>query len=129
MATLDRKPAVLLFGLGEDLTGEILNSLQCLCSAVRSTQTSETILESEAEVIFCQADLKLVSRLRDSYPKVPIIVTSRKAEVGDWLDSIEAVPQTTALLPLKRLRLSGFLNPRCAVSVRPPHSRTVTYSA
>ena len=79
----------LLFGLTEDLAGELLKPLAPFCSNVQSASAGDPCLRS-ANVIFCGADKKVVSSLRSQNPDASIVVVSRHPEVSDWLDSIEA---------------------------------------
>lgn len=91
----DRIHAV-LFGLSEDLAGELLPSLTLFCCDVQSVRTAadpenlEQIASCPAQIIFCGADVAVVNRLRSAKPDASIIVVSRCPEVADWLDSIEA---------------------------------------
>jgi DNA-binding NtrC family response regulator len=86
----------LLFGLTEDLAGELLPTLQSCALNIKSVQrrTSATsanaVADSPANIIFCGADVNVVSELRSANPEASIVVVSRHPEVSDWLDSIEA---------------------------------------
>jgi DNA-binding NtrC family response regulator len=86
----------LLFGLSEDLAGELLQPLAKICTNVKSLNSPREMKNlkaadsSAAEVIFCGPDVEVVSTLRAARPQAPIVVVSRHPEVKDWLDSIEA---------------------------------------
>lgn len=89
--TLNKSDGVhaLIFGLTEDLAGELLKPLASLCSDVQSASETDPCLR-RADVIFCGANKKTVTTLRSQNPQASIIVVSRHPEVSDWLDSIEA---------------------------------------
>jgi DNA-binding NarL/FixJ family response regulator len=85
----------LLFGLSEDLAGELLAPLANFCSRIQSVDEStrhDSVFASEpsARIIFCGADTEIVTKLRAANPQSPIVVVSRHPEISDWLDSIEA---------------------------------------
>jgi DNA-binding NtrC family response regulator len=79
----------LIFGLTDDLAGELLKPLQPFCQQVQSAKEGDSCLRNP-DVIFCGADRKVVTRLRSANPDASIVVVSRHPEVSDWLDSIEA---------------------------------------
>ena len=82
----------LLFGLSEDLAGELLPTLKSCALDVDAvhSQRAHALADSPARIIFCGADVNLVSELRSAKPDASIVVVSRHPEVSDWLDSIEA---------------------------------------
>jgi DNA-binding NtrC family response regulator len=86
----------LLFGLSEDLAGELLQPLARFCTNIQSVDGARdhhnlsTAGQSAPQIIFCGANTEVVTKLRKSNPQAPIIVVSRHPEVSDWLDSIEA---------------------------------------
>jgi hypothetical protein len=81
----------LLFGLSEDLAGELLKPLAPLCREVSSVPADVAAPAiPPANIIFCGTDVKVVSGLRTARPEASIVVVSRHPEVSDWLDSIEA---------------------------------------
>jgi DNA-binding NarL/FixJ family response regulator len=83
--------SALLFGLSDELAGELLKPLAPLCREVRSVSgdLAGHSIPSGA-VIFCGPDVSVVSGIRQAKPDAAIVVVSRHAEVSDWLDSIEA---------------------------------------
>lgn len=86
---------VLLFGLSEDLAGELKKPLMRFCSDIVSVDgarddDSLVMADTLPKIIFCGADIAIVTKLRANYPSSPIVVVSRDPEVSDWLDSIEA---------------------------------------
>jgi len=80
-----------LFGLSDQLAGDLLKPLAPLCrhvDCVRGDVDGSSI--PRADVIFCGADVSVVSGLRDAQPDASVVVVSPHPEVSDWLDSIEA---------------------------------------
>lgn len=85
-----------LFDLGDDLAGELLRPLGKSCrhiELVRGGHTKdsfEKIARSSAQIIFCAANVEIVSQLRKTNPRAQIVVVTRHPEVAGWLDAIEA---------------------------------------
>ena len=96
MATFAPDIHALLFGLSEDLAGELLPTLKSCALNIaavhrnQATTSARAVADSPADIIFCGADVNLVSELRSVKPEASIVVVSRHPEVSDWLDSIEA---------------------------------------
>ena len=85
----------LLFGLSEDLAGELIAPLKSCVLNIETVHGDRlakmrTVFDSAANVIFCGPDVSVVSELRSAKPKASIVVVSRHPEVSVWLDSIEA---------------------------------------
>ena len=85
----------LLFGLSEDLAGELITPLSAVCGnivAVPDERSNEcfAVAAPNSRIIFCVANTAVVAKLRANHPFSPIVVVSRHPEVADWLDSIEA---------------------------------------
>ena len=80
----------LLLGLTEDLAGELFAPLKRCAVEVEAIRQIDEIGESPADIIFCDANVNLVSELRSAKPETSIVVVSRHPEISDWLDSIEA---------------------------------------
>jgi DNA-binding response OmpR family regulator len=80
----------LLLGLTDDLAGELLKPLKSCAVKAQAVDGVREVAESPVDIIFCGADVNLVSELRSAKPEAPIVVVSRLPEVSDWLDSIEA---------------------------------------
>jgi len=80
----------LLLGLTQDLAGELFAPLKRCAVNVEAVGQIDDIGESPADIIFCDANVNLVTELRSAKPEAPIIVVSRHPEISDWLDSIEA---------------------------------------
>jgi DNA-binding response OmpR family regulator len=105
----------LLFGLSEDLAGELLKPLAQFCADVRSVKTGrdtkniQEISESPAQIIFCGADVDTVSQLRSAKPEASIVVVSRHPEVTDWLDSIEAGATDYCAAPFETSQVQWIL--------------------
>ena len=106
----DRIHAV-LFGLSEDLAGDLLKPLAKFCSNIQSVDGGRlsTIAESPAQIIFCGADTEVVSDLRRTKPEAPIVVVSRHPEVSGWLDSIEAGASDYCAAPFESAQLQWIL--------------------
>ena len=96
MKDILNKTHALLFGLSEDLAGELIPSLRSCAVKVEALEQEGAVaempalVESHPDIIFCGADVNLVSELRSAKPEAPIVVVSRHPDVSDWLDSIEA---------------------------------------
>jgi hypothetical protein len=106
----DRIHAV-LFGLSEDLAGDLLKPLAKFCSNIQSVDGGRlsTVAESPAQIIFCGADTEVVSDLRRTKPEAPIVVVSRHPEVSGWLDSIEAGASDYCAAPFESAQLQWIL--------------------
>src|SRR3954447_20496098 len=78
----------LLFGLNEDIAGELLHPLKLFCDEIEAVTPSsatnglQTVADSSAQVIFCSADTQVVSGLRSARPDASIVVVSRHPEVN-----------------------------------------------
>jgi hypothetical protein len=98
-----------LFGLSEDLAGELLRPLAPLCkvSSVSGDVASRAI--PPANIIFCGNDVKVVSGLRNARPEASIVVVSRHPEVADWLDSIEAGAADYCAAPFESMQVRWIL--------------------
>jgi DNA-binding NtrC family response regulator len=103
----------LLFGLSEDLAGELLAPLQSCAVRVEAvhhtTSSIRDVADSTAQIIFCGADVNVVSELRNANPAAPIVVVSRHAEVNDWLDSMEAGATDYCAAPFETAQLQWIL--------------------
>jgi len=105
----------LLFGLSDDLAGELAKPLAKLCSKIqwiggdRSYENLSNVAGSSAQIIFCGADTQIVTKLRESKPEAPIVVVSRLPEVSDWLDSIEAGAADYCAAPFEHAQLRWIL--------------------
>ena len=90
------KTHALLFGLSEDLAGELIPPLKSCAVNVKAVTRDaaaahgSALADSPVDIIFCGADVNLVSELRSAKPDASIVVVSRHPDVSDWLDSIEA---------------------------------------
>lgn len=113
MSKLSNKINALLFGLSEDLAGELLAPLRsCSVAVERALYLQETVqdaVDSNADVIFCGADVDMVTRLRNAKPEAPIIVVSRSADVSDWLDSMEAGATDYCAAPFETSQVKWIL--------------------
>jgi hypothetical protein len=100
----------LLFGLSEDLAGELLKPLAPLCREV-SSASGDVFSRAipAANVIFCGTDVKVVSDLRTARPDASIVVVSRHPEVSDWLDSIEAGAADYCTAPFESAQVRWIL--------------------
>lgn len=98
----------LLFGLSDDLAGDLLKPLTPLCS-VRSANTTKDIA-TDPHVIFCGPDTRIVGELRESRPDAAIVVVSRHPEVSDWLDSMEAGATDYCAAPFESLQMKWILD-------------------
>jgi len=105
----------LLFGLNEDIAGELLSPLKLFCDKIEAVPPStgtnglKTVADSSAQVIFCSADTKVVSGLRSARPDASIVVVSRHPEVNGWLDSIEAGASDYCAAPFESFQLKWIL--------------------
>lgn len=81
----------LLYGLSEDLAGDLMKPLAKLCSRIDDVRHQFAAIAScGAQVIFCGPGAEIVSKLRQTQPDASIVVVSRHPEVSGWLDSMEA---------------------------------------
>jgi DNA-binding NtrC family response regulator len=103
----------LLFGLSDDLAGELLAPLQSCAVRVeavdRTTSGIREVADSTAQIIFCGADVSVVSELRSAKPAAPIVVVSRHPEVSDWLDSMEAGATDYCAAPFETAQMKWIL--------------------
>lgn len=104
-----------LFGLSEDLAGELLKPLAKFCSHIqslaadRATEPLNRLPDSSSQVIFCGPDTEVVTKLRQTMPKAPIVVVSRHPEVSCWLDSIEAGATDYCAAPFETSQMKWIL--------------------
>jgi len=104
-----------LFGLSEDLAGELLRPLSKLCRRIEAVANSREaedlsrLAESQAQIIFCGTDTDVVTRLRESVPGASIVVVSRHPEVTGWLDSIEAGASDYCAAPFETAQVQWIL--------------------
>lgn len=105
----------LLFGLSEDLAGELLQPLSKFCGSIRSIARGReydslpAVADSSAHVIFCGTDTRVVTRLREAKPDASIVVVSRLPEVSGWLDSIEAGATDYCAAPFETAQVQWIL--------------------
>jgi DNA-binding NarL/FixJ family response regulator len=106
----------LLFGLSEDLAGELLRPLSQFCADVRKVgkksadeECIQEVSESSAQIIFCGANVDTVNQLRSAKPDASIVVVSRHPEVSDWLDSIEAGATDYCAAPFETSQVQWIL--------------------
>lgn len=109
----------ILFGLSDDLAGDLMKPLAPLCREVQSVSgdVSDKNLPA-AHIIFCGADVSTVSGLRHAQPDASIVVVSRHPEVSDWLDSIEAGAADYCAAPFESAQVQWILES----SLRSPRS-------
>ena len=99
-----------LFGLNEELAGELLCPLRALSVGVRSVQSEmKEIADSRANVIFCAPDTATVASLRASKPSAAVVVVSRLPKVSDWLDALEAGAADYCAAPFEVAQLKWIL--------------------
>lgn len=106
----DSRIHALLFGLSEDLAGDLLKPLSALCSRIEEEQHQlAAIAGSDAQVIFCGANTEVVTKLRQTKPDASIVVVSRHPEVSGWLDSIEAGATDYCAAPFETAQVQWIL--------------------
>jgi DNA-binding NtrC family response regulator len=114
----------LLFGLSEDLAGDLLRPLAKFCKNIQSIkggqepETLSAVADSQAQIIFCGANTDVVTKLRQTKPEAPIVVVSRHPEVSGWLDSIEAGASDYCAAPFESAQLQWILE----TSMRSPRT-------
>jgi hypothetical protein len=91
---------ILLFGLEAPLASELAGVLAGPDRTLVSASFSPTAggmrkaIPAGAGMVFCPADQRcyrlLLDFIRRERPDLPVVVVSRRAEVSDWLDAIEA---------------------------------------
>jgi DNA-binding NtrC family response regulator len=99
----------LLFGLNEELAGELLQPLTNFCQIHSEDECLNAVAASPAQIIFCGADIQTVTKLRETKPHAPIVVVSRHPEVADWLDSIEAGATDYCAAPFETAQMKWIL--------------------
>jgi DNA-binding NtrC family response regulator len=105
----------LLFGLSDDLAGELSKPLSRFCANIQSIargreqDSLRAVANSPAQIIFCGADTDIVTTLRETKPEAPIIVVSRHPEVSGWLDSIEAGATDYCAAPFETAQVQWIL--------------------
>ena len=108
--TNENRVHALLFGLSQDLAGELIHPLSKFCSRIEEENHQlSAASESSAQVIFCGPDTAIVSKLREANPDVSIVVVSRHPEVSDWLDSIEAGATDYCAAPFETAQVQWIL--------------------
>ena len=110
----------LLFGLGEELAGDLAGSLESCGVSILGVCDRDSAIECRPDVLFCSADTELVRRLRISAPDAAVVVVSRHPEVSDWLDSMEAGATDYCAAPFEPSQLlwilQGTLHPSRAAA-------------
>ena len=104
----------LLFGLNEDLAGELTPPLAKFCSNIQSVDGSrghDNLFAGgpNPRIIFCGPSASVVTKLRAANPLAPIVVVSRHPEVSDWLDSIEAGATDYCAAPFETSQIQWIL--------------------
>ena len=108
--THENRVRALLFGLSEDLSGELLHPLSKFCSRIEEEKHPFSALaDCSAQVIFCGPDTAVVTRLRAANPDASIVVVSRHPEVSGWLDSIEAGATDYCAAPFETAQVQWIL--------------------
>ena len=109
MSTQTNNIHALLLGLTEDLAGELLAPLKSCAVNAHAVDRVRDVAESSVDIIFCGADVNLVSELRSAKPDAPIVVVSRLPEVSDWLDSIEAGATDYCAAPFENAQIKWIV--------------------
>ena len=105
----------LLFGLSDDLAGELAKPLSRFCTHIQSIargrdqDSLRAVADSTAQIIFCGTDTNIVTTLRETKPEAPIVVVSRHPEVSGWLDSIEAGATDYCAAPFETAQVQWIL--------------------
>ena len=100
----------LLYGLSEDLAGELMTPLSQLCSHIDEVRHHlPAVARCAAQVIFCGANTEVVTKLRQTKPEASIVVVSRHPEVSGWLDSIEAGATDYCAAPFETAQVQWIL--------------------
>lgn len=91
---------ILLFGLDDALASELAGALagqqrQFASAPFRRTAGGmRQTIQPGVGLVFCPAETEryelLLNFIRRERPTLPVVVVSRRAEVSDWLDAIEA---------------------------------------
>jgi DNA-binding NtrC family response regulator len=115
----------LLLGLTEDLAGELLAPLKSCAVKAQAVDGIGDVAESRVDIIFCGADVNLVSELRSAKPKAPIVVVSRLPEVSGWLDSIEAGATDYCAAPFENAQVRWIVES----SMRAASTSATTFAA
>ena len=100
----------LLFGLSEDLAGDLIAPLKSCAVNVLAVLGRDAAVHGDPQIIFCGAETGLVNRLRIAAPQAPIVVVSRHPEVSHWLDSIEAGATDYCAAPFEPSQLRWILD-------------------
>jgi hypothetical protein len=88
--------AVLFYGLDEELSLELRESLAVFCDGIDvrpvsgSVDSIRFLNTAPLQIIFCKPDVELVKDIRRKNADTFIVAVSRLPEVMDWLDCIEA---------------------------------------
>jgi DNA-binding NtrC family response regulator len=104
-----------LLGLPEDLGHQLTRILlaeshqvsrkQYLSDLRRGPRPSAVFISSDG-LEYCQT----LSLLRETYPKLPVIVVSRFPDVKQWLDALDAGASDYCGAPFERVQLHWILN-------------------
>jgi ActR/RegA family two-component response regulator len=108
--TTHNRVRALLFGLSEDLAGELSKPLSKFCTHIDEIRHQfAAVANCGAQVLFCGANTEVVSRLRETNPEASIVVVSRHPEVSGWLDSIEAGATDYCAAPFETAQVQWIL--------------------
>jgi len=104
-----------LLGLPEDLGHQLTRILLAESHQVsRKRYLSDLRRGPRLSAIFISSDSleyrQTLSLLRETYPKLPVIVVSRFPEVKQWLDALDAGASDYCGAPFERVQLHWILN-------------------
>jgi DNA-binding NtrC family response regulator len=112
----DDPSSALLVGLSEDLARELQKPLALFCKRIHAVQprcgpeTLRAVNEMQAQILFCGPVVETVSQLRTMQPDTPIVVVSRRPEMVNWLDSIEAGASEYCAAPFDPAQVKWILD-------------------
>lgn len=102
---------ILLFGLADELAGDLANALASFCEGFHTVPLPETaqamqeLQRMDVTLVFCRPEPATIRRIRQANPAVSIIAVSRFPETSEWLDSIEAGADDYCSAPFETAQL------------------------
>lgn len=102
---------ILLYGLSEELSSDLLQALGLVCDVCHirpmsdRTESVQELQQSDVNLVFCRPEPRTIRRIRDANPASAIIAVSRFPETTEWIDSIEAGADDYCAAPFESSQL------------------------
>jgi DNA-binding NtrC family response regulator len=119
LSNSQRSPNVVMLGLADVLAAELGKVLSEQARAVYAERFSSAshclglIDRVQADLVFCSAEPQcyapLVQAIQEKRPGLPIVVVSRRGEVSEWLNALEAGVSDYCAPPFESIQVRWIL--------------------